>query len=368
MFCGAAIVREENELSIMGVFGNAKSHFIGGGEVIPETISPARREFIGDGPWDQAAEKLFDNDDFYPLLALARIDAKTQTIQAQYIMHESKSSFRIATDDPTVLSDIMEVDEKNGNETIQRGLTELAQYRHVFDLLYNLLQFPRFFKQREDDFRVERHPTKFRLKSSALSVQRIRAGLECYCPNYCDVLTLTQADDTPVTSTLERVDLLFETSGFWKTLPLDKIGADKHGNQVHGKTWVEQKLSWREADSPYQATAKQAAVVQVAKVDDVGFIYVMRSPIHEKNIFKIGYTKRNPEDRANDLSGTSGQPDVLVVMQSWKVFEPLRVEQEIHAALAKERINTRREFFKARFEMLRETIERVIAQMNAKAP
>ena len=250
VFCGAAIVREGDELSIMGVFGNKLANFKGVGEIRLDTIPPARREFVGDGPWDLSAELLFDDENFYPLLALARIDGRSKTIQAQYVMHELKSNYRVVTDDPSVQLDILEADPSGGPRTIQKSLEELKQYRHLFDLLYNLLQLPRFRGQREDDFRVERHPTKFRTRDLSRTIQKIRAVLELrYTPNYRDVLTLAQSDRTPETSTFENVGLRFETSGFWKTLPLGKLGADKHGNNVYGKTWVEQKLSWREVDA-----------------------------------------------------------------------------------------------------------------------
>jgi hypothetical protein len=367
VFCGAAIVREGNELSVMGVFGNATSHFMEMEQVNPETISPAKREFIGDGPWDLRAEKFFASEKFYPLIALTRFDGTTQRIQAQYVMHESKDTFRVTTDDPAVIFDLMqEHGEVRARSTFRHSVEELAKYRHVFDLLYNMVHFPRFYQAREDDFYVERHPTGFKLRSQTTHLRKVKTTLESeYCPNYRDILTLAQSGNVPEASELDQAHFRFESSGFWRTLPLDKTGTDKHGNPVHGKTWVQQQLSWREIEA--ESSVSRTAVKQVDRADDIGFIYVMRSPAHERNIYKIGFTKRDPEDRASDLSGTSGQPDALVVLISWKVMEPRRVEQEIHKALSKERINTRREFFKAKFEKLRETIESIISSMHARA-
>ncbi|WP_439374952.1 GIY-YIG nuclease family protein [Bradyrhizobium sp. DASA03120] len=366
VFCGAAIVREDSEIAIVGVFGNSRSLFVQGDPLTADMIRPAKRQFVGDGPWDLGAEKLFDSEAYYPLIAMTRIDARKRRIEARYIMHETKDTFRVTTDDPAVMLDAAffarGVDLK---AAFQTAISELSQYRHVFDLLHNLLHFPEFVQHREDEFYIERHPTQLRLKPPTTRIRKLRSSLESkYVSNYREVLTLGQSSEIKA-ATLANLDLKFETSGYWRTLPMDKLGADKQGNTIHGKTWVEQQLSWRETG--YNDADKQpTSVVPVSRDEDVGYVYVMRSPAHQRNIYKVGFTSRDPEDRANDLSATSGQPDALVVMQSWKVYEPRRVEQAIHRELEQLRINSRREFFKANFEKLRETIENVILGLNAR--
>ncbi|MHC6152735.1 GIY-YIG nuclease family protein [Bradyrhizobium elkanii] len=371
VFCGAAIVREGTEFSIMGVFGNRRSLFVEGPEIDPSEIRPQKREFIGDGPWDQTAEALFDNEAYYPLIALTRVDVGEKLIHAQYILHETKQSFRITTDDPDVMLDVESYRPgADIDAALKNAVAELARHGHVFNLLNNLLHFPQFMSKREDDFYVERHPTQLKIEPQTTRVRKMRAALEPrYCPNFRDVLTLAQSEDPKPSSALDPTDLKFETSGYWRALGLDKSGADKSGNHIYGKTWVERRLSWREVENA-KADARQekTSVVRMSRADDVGYVYIMRSPAHERNVYKIGFTTRDPEDRANDLSSTSGQPDALVVMQSWKVFEPRRVEQEIHRRLEQLRINSRREFFKANFQMLRQTIEQIIAQLDASAP
>lgn len=369
VFCGASVVREADEFSVIGIFGNHRSQFVEGPAVQPDEIAIKKREFIGEGPWDTSAERLFDNDDYYPLLAMTRIDAKARRIQARYVMHESKGLFRVTTDDPTVM---LEPEffrpGVDINAAFKRAIDELARYRHVFNLLNNFLHFQNFFAKREDDFYIERHPTQLKTGPQTTFIRKLRGALEAqYIPNYREVMTLAQSTNA-ASSTIDRMDLKFETSGYWRTIELDKVGADKSGNQIHGKTWVEQRLSWIEAEIASAAENDQTEVARVAREEDIGYIYVMRSPVHLKNVFKVGFTTRDPEDRANDLSSTSGQPDPLVVMQSWRVFEPRRVEQQIHRQLQVQRINSRREFFKANFEMIRRTIENVIENLTASAP
>jgi hypothetical protein len=318
VFCGAAVAREGTEFSVMAIFGNRRSLFVEGPQVSPELIRPQKRELIGDGPWDITAERLFDSDAYYPLIAMTRIDASDRRIHAQYIMHESKDTFRVTTDDPAVmLEPTFYQSGVDMDAVIETALNELCRYRHIFNLLNNLLHFPRFFDKHEDDFYVERHPTQLKLGPQTTQIRKLRTTLEAkYCPNYRDVLTLAQSDGLK-SSLLDRLDLKFETSGYWRTLPLDKLGADKLGNPIHGKTWVEQRLTWREVENTNADRGKQqTSVVRVSRAEDVGYVYIMRSPAHDRNIYKVGFTKRDPEVRANDLSATSGQPNALVVMQS----------------------------------------------------
>lgn len=370
IFCGAAIVREGDEFAIMGVFGNSAAKFIEQSGFDYNSIPEARREFIPDGEKDFSAEPLFGSEEFYPLIALTRIDARDQKVEAQYLLHESRDSFRVVTDDPSVWHDIGKHGTVSGEAARPETLKELADHRHIFDLLHSMLQFPKFLELNEDEFRVERHPTKLRTGKLTNATRKMREALEShFTPNYRDVLTLQQKVGAPPQSSVERPNFQFETSGFWKTLEMGQVGADKHGNPVHGKTWVVQELTWRESyqsSNPLKA-GDRLVVNRVEKTDDVGFIYIMRSPVHQKNLFKIGFTRRDPEDRADDLSRTSGQPDNLLVIISWRVYEPYRVEQEIHRKLEARRLNSRREFFQDKLQDLRKIVEATIKEMDANA-
>jgi len=100
------------------------------------------------------------------------------------------------------------------------------------------------------------------------------------------------------------------------------------------------------------------------KPRDPGYIYVMRSAAHERDIFKIGLTRRNPEIRSDDLSRTTGAPDKFLVVQEWKVDDCKAAEGMIHERLDAYRINPKREFFRAPYKQVVSVIQEIITQLG----
>jgi len=382
VFCGGAMVREESELAILGIFGhkseNYKLRFL---DTDNSDILPSKRELFrrtGVETVYYAAENLLGNADYYPLLALTRIDLNTMSIQVQHIMLEAKGAFSVTTDDPSIYYDSS---GKPLNDPRIEGIKataahELPKYRHIFDFMHHFVYFPQFIRAKEDEFYVERHPTQFRLQSDPrvknikATIQRVKATLDrTYWPLYRDVLTLRPPAVERVNSrSLRPLAMRREISGFWKILPLDKAGSDRHGNRIQGKTWVTKELSWTEDISQPSEATSSISIISEPLGDSFGYVYIMRSPMHGPHIYKIGFTNRSPEERANDLSASSGQPDNLIVIQSWKVIDARRVEQVIHRQLEQFRISGRREFFNVKFEVARKTVEDIINTLNATAP
>jgi hypothetical protein len=60
---------------------------------------------------------------------------------------------------------------------------------------------------------------------------------------------------------------------------------------------------------------------------------------------KIGYTKNNPTERANQLSKSTGVPTPFNVVYSYSCFNGERIEKAVHKHLNKKRVNSQREFF-----------------------
>lgn len=59
----------------------------------------------------------------------------------------------------------------------------------------------------------------------------------------------------------------------------------------------------------------------------------MRSVSHHDDIYKIGLTRRTTEERAKELSGSTGVPTGFEVLFSWEVGDCAKVEQELHRRL-----------------------------------
>lgn len=95
-------------------------------------------------------------------------------------------------------------------------------------------------------------------------------------------------------------------------------------------------------DSDYEKKLKSQNGI---KAKNAGFIYLMRNPIFEKNIFKIGLTRRKVEKRAKDLSNTS-VPDQFYILSEWFVDDCVIAENRIKEALKKYIVDPKREFFR----------------------
>ena len=91
-----------------------------------------------------------------------------------------------------------------------------------------------------------------------------------------------------------------------------------------------------------------------------GYLYVFRSPAHGRDIYKVGYTERDPEDRARELSSASGNPVPFLVVQAWAVVDGRAAEVAAHEALASSRLSSSREFFIGQYAFLRKRIEAAI--------
>src|SRR5207253_1669170 len=161
--------------------------------------------------------------------------------------------------------------------------------------------------------------------------------------------------------------------GFWRKMrDPNSSGRDEAGNPIKGKTWV--KPHARYADSaeatkmvyikssrgyarrPVETYRDKMATVGNGKAQaslaskiDVGaepsYLYVFRSPAHGLDIYKVGYTDRNPDSRARELSSTTGSPVPFLVVQAWAVVDGHAAEIAAHKALEDYRLASNREFF-----------------------
>jgi hypothetical protein len=90
----------------------------------------------------------------------------------------------------------------------------------------------------------------------------------------------------------------------------------------------------------------------------------MRSPCHEKDIYKIGLTRTSADRRAEELSRPTGTPLPFGVLAQWEVGNCRGVEAEVHRHLARFRLNRRREFFMVSLSLIVATVERAIADVK----
>lgn len=88
-----------------------------------------------------------------------------------------------------------------------------------------------------------------------------------------------------------------------------------------------------------------------------GFVYLLSNEFYKDNLYKIGYTTRNVEDRVNELY-TTGVPVQFDVEFRLPVNNLYEVEKAIHHKLKKHRINNEREFFLGEKDLIIKTIRK----------
>ena len=367
IFCGGGYVLDGDEISILGVFGErVDSHAEKIVEINREYITKGKENLVNKTNANFAPEGLFGQDGLQPLLIMTRIDVRTGTRHVRYALREAVDSFSVVTDDPTPVDDLRAAGKDVSQEMLDNSQAELGQLSSLFSILELLPSFSRMLDARQDDLTITRYPTGIKMDELSAPVRKAREALGSrVCPLYREVTTIKSAGTASKgTFTVSPIGLKVEQTGFWKTLPIGKLGSDKNGGEVFNKTWVTQDRSWVEVEVPGSHFAFDVNVSSVEN-DNIGYLYVMRNPSHAGNIYKVGFTQQTAEQRAKELSGSTGQPDAFVVMQEWLVRDPRAVEYQVHKALGAYRLKDRREFFRLRYKDLRSVVETVLAASGA---
>lgn len=99
------------------------------------------------------------------------------------------------------------------------------------------------------------------------------------------------------------------------------------------------------------------------KTENAGYLYVMRQPTLEENIFKVGLTRRTPEQRSKELNKT-GSPDNFFVVNSYYTKDCIWAESQVHEKLKEFRLSDRREFFRCDLKYILDTCEKVTDEIN----
>jgi hypothetical protein len=175
--------------------------------------------------------------------------------------------------------------------------------------------------------------------------------------------------------------------GFWRKLSLPtQQGRGPDGVPEQGRTWVHSHLRHRDKAPPsgpkivfikeslsearrrlqkfrdgatpttcaldLELPSGSIAPVTREEPQAGAFVYVMRCHAHAEHLFKVGFTDRDPEMRARELSGATAAPSPFQVMRAWAVSDGFQAEQEAHRLLDGVRLSENREFFHMQYEEL----------------
>lgn len=88
-----------------------------------------------------------------------------------------------------------------------------------------------------------------------------------------------------------------------------------------------------------------------------GFVYILSNPLM-KGVFKIGFTARNPDMRAAELSKRIALPLPFEVYKYWRTKDPYMVEQRVHSKLSQ--YLTAGEYFNGDPELFSRVIEELV--------
>jgi hypothetical protein len=369
IIAGVSIIRRGNEITVLMIAGKKKALNV---PVIVsssklDTENPNKSEMLDDFKetlknQEIEYEYLDDDKKYIKVLVASRIDLETMTIDARYVAEETNLMFNILTDDiDGFLGQKDDFFSEESKKAYKYSREKMDAYNPIFEVIKLSLYLPYFFNSNEDVIIEEVLDTNFKKQYSSPINKRKFNNVFGYKDSKKSLYSLDTNNIFSPDKIKLRDDLFkVQTSGYWKKLGLDEIGLGKKGNHIHGRTWVNQNLSWFEVKEQDLIIEKD---IELFKGANAGFIYILRNPVMSKNVYKIGLTKNNVEDRANQLSKTS-VPDKFHKCQEWNVKDCDRAEKEIFLRLDKFRIDPRREFFQIDLDKAIKVIKEVIDEIN----
>ncbi|EQB32566.1 hypothetical protein M529_09040 [Sphingobium ummariense RL-3] len=366
VFCGSAFCLEGDEVAFMGVFGRANPNPTSRKEKMREVDIYPGKEFLGQEgqEMDLSDEPLFGDEGYTPVILLTRVNPKDGKVQSRYVLEETRDVFHVITDNPQDLEWMIQARSAPEN-MIENYLSKIDEFVPLFELMFATPSC--LYLMEGDDVSLERHPTQLRLEPQGRDARLASILPVSESPRFVVVNTLLDlGPELGGRYEIRPSNLKIETTGHWKTLGLGSEGKDKVGHSVQGKTWVTSQNSWYEGGRGNSEPFDRPSTIETAsETDPMGYVYVLRNASHGRDVYKIGYTTKTPDERALQLGSTSGQPDIFNVVQYWVVRSPRMVEHRIHELLKDYRVNKSREFFQLKYSRIRETIELVIAQFDA---
>jgi hypothetical protein len=361
---------------------------------------PPEKRFIDVAPTlELRAEPLGNADDVWKTLFAGRFNLKTRRFDSRAVFVDHGNHYDVVSDDPMVFGkDSVEAltgDERRKMDTFAQ---RLAGFALQFEIVSTCLLLPAYFAHRITLVRETVRPTALANADQATR-RAVAAEPESARPQVRRVaaLEIIDANHAPRVRAYSRPSFKVEVEGFWRRLGPGQIGRDQFGNQIAGRTWVKGHMRWRDlperqstiyvkstlASARARAAALAASDSAVTAVGETlpdlpaedhaeeaqagACLYVMRCPLMDEDVYKIGWTSKHPRDRADELSRATGVPLAFVVVESWQTDEPRLVEAMAHEALSAFRVNARREFFRVPFEEIRKRITTVFATRSGVA-
>lgn len=368
---GLSLVRQGNEVSILLQAGEsydkekASEYF---NEItrktVEDSISPYKKSLgLTIEENDEIPKVVFfdDNEDLWAHSVSLLFDIEKKSIDIRHVARDENLSFVVYTDDYNAIFLRAETSEQEKKEFIKNNEKKLSNYNAVFDFAKYCMALPYYVFENEERIIDTTYETGLKSILGGVLSKRKYNTVPSNFKIYAKPFYYLESDNQLVLKKTELDDDSFniEKSGFWKRIGINEEGFDKNGRKIIGKTWVERN------DVYYTAPKGITKIEEVEKYENenAGYVYVMRQPTHEQNIFKIGLTKRNIETRSRELSNTSSV-DKFFVVNSYYTKDCVEAEKKIHEELKFYRLSDRREFFKCDLRKIIDTCDRIIKEIN----
>ncbi|MEQ8694278.1 MAG: GIY-YIG nuclease family protein [Gammaproteobacteria bacterium] len=366
VLAGIALVRHANELSCLLVAGENPPHppdkeilerledtsgytpRIGRESIVPDPVFTVKSRYL-DGFPEHAR-----------VLMLTRFDLEASNYNVRYINLDTGPSYSVMTDD---LSSLDAMDLGDLIELKKHLLEGLKRYDALFSALASLIYLPLVFIDEHEHTHNETFTTEFFLRKDEGTAKKVVAEFNepvyMYERTIRCLATLERSADA--THRIVPPEMKFMRDGYWKPLAPGQIGQGKNGERIAGQTWVSRMDSWS-AQRPDEFLLKRPSLS--LKGDDPGIVYIMRSPAHDLEVYKVGLTRKSAEGRADDLSRTAA-PLKFGILAQWDVGNCRAVEQEVHNRLNAYRINPKREFFHCKLTDIVSCVDQVIKDLES---
>jgi T5orf172 domain len=298
---------------------------------------------------------------FARVILLTRLDLRAQTHDVRYLMLDYGNNYRVATDDDGALQGLS-ADALRACK--QNALDNLAEYGELFSTLAALIYLPVAFVAESEHVHEETFVTELSCRKDEEAVRETIEELgeaECVLSRTIRCLATSGGQTCGSQKVLDPPALSFQSDGFWRPLEPGTVGRDKDNQPIMGKTWVARLDSWS-AQGPEQLLLQRPQEPPAGP--DPGIVYVVRSPSHDVDVYKIGLTRRSAEQRARELNSTA-VPLPFGVLAQWEVGDCAAVESEVHRRLEAHRINPRREFFRASIRDIVGTVHQAITDLES---
>lgn len=299
-------------------------------------------------------------------------DIPSSTHLARCYMAEYEQSFLVVSDDPDIFDHLRDNDRKS--DMIKLMSERIEQSAVMWNLVESFFGLPSYlnYKIKIDKLSIDRSGIK--------PPRNIRGGhIAGGNVKYIRSIEIT---DNKVPDIQNYTPPLFhiETDGYWKRIDDSKFGYDKNNKLIKGRTWIKSENKWRD-EIPKNRTIYAKSLISSAAISvqniidsaskaekneelskDRGVLYTMRCMSMQEEIYKVGWTSRSAQERADELSAATGVPSSFVVVDHWKLSDPEAVEHAVHAMLLPYRVNDSREFFRVNYATLKSIIETEIGR------